>query len=97
MVQILLDAEMNDKINVVIWHDVINNSISRHKSNRLRFLSAPVLLEILDQLENKLRAPMYCQRDRTPNIVRELEKQSFNVLHVEKAFISIRKKTIKIL
>ena len=89
--QNLLDVEMKDKNNVTILHDVINNSISRHKSDEFRSLPVPELLATLNQLENRLRALVYYQRDRTSNIVEEMKKQSISVLHVEKDFVSSRK------
>ena len=48
-------------------------------------------LAILKQLKNRLRALVYCQRDRPPNIAKELKKQSITVLDVEKDFASSRK------
>ena len=33
IVQNLLDNDHKDKENIVIWHDVLNNSLSRHDSN----------------------------------------------------------------
>ena len=56
----LLDVELKDENNVVIWHDVINNSISRQKSNELLYPSTSELLAILKPLKNKIRAPVYC-------------------------------------
>ena len=85
--QNLLDVELKDKNNVVIWHDVISNSISKDKSNGFRSLSVPELMAIPNQLENKFRLLVYCQRNRTLNFSQELEKQSFTVLHVEKDFV----------
>ena len=39
IVQNLLSKDLKDKNNIVIWHDVINNSISRHHSNNFCALS----------------------------------------------------------
>ena len=66
-VQNLLSVEVIGKNNVVVWHDVIKNNFSGHKSSRFRSLSVPELLAILNQLENRLRALVYSQRGRTPN------------------------------
>ena len=91
VVQKLLATELKDKKEVVIWHDVLNNSISRHKSNGFRPLSVPELLEVLKSLENRLRALVYCQRDRTPDIFEHLKVQSIKVFHIERDFVSKRK------
>ena len=61
------------------------------KRNGFRSLSVPESLAILKQLDNKLTVLVFCQWYRTTNIVEELEKQSFTVLHVEKDFLSSRK------
>ena len=87
-----MNSELKHKNNVVFWHDFLKISKSRHKINRFRSLAVPYLLAILKQLENRLRALVYCQRDRTPNLDEELEKQSITVLHVgKKYFVSSRK------
>ena len=89
--QNLLDVELKDKNNFTIWHDVINNSFSRHKRDGFRSFPVPELLATLNQLEDRLRALVYYQRDRTSNIVEEMKKQNISVLHVEKDFVLSRK------
>ena len=59
--QNLLQKDFAGKTENVIWHDVLNNSLSKHKSNNFRALSVSELLEILESLENKLRALVYWQ------------------------------------
>ena len=84
----LFEKEVKDNTKAVTWQDVINFSISRLKSNVFRSFSIPELLE-LKQLENRLRALVYSQRDQTLYVVEELKKkQSIIVLHVEKDFVS---------
>ena len=89
--QYLLDNELKDKNNVVIWQEVKLISVSRHKSNGFRSLPVLEWLAILKQLENGLRALVHCRQDRLPNIFEELKKQSTTALHVEKDFVSSRK------
>ena len=60
IVQNLLSKDLSDKRDIVIWHDVLNNSISKHESNNYRPLTVPQLVEILKSIENKLRALVYC-------------------------------------
>ena len=95
IVQNLLSKELSDKTDIVIWHDVLNNSISKHESNNFRPLTVPQLLEILKFFENKLRALVYCQRFRTPNILpnlKEIEKTTnIKVFSIVDDFISTRK------
>ena len=75
----------------MIWHDVLNNSLSKHKSNNFRALSVSQLLDILRSLENKLRALVYCHRIRTPDISDILKTQSIPVFRIETDFFSTRK------
>ena len=47
IVQNLLSKDMKDEKDIVFWHDVLNNSISRHGSNNFRALSVSELIENL--------------------------------------------------
>ena len=38
VVQNLLQKDFAEKIEIVTWHDVLNNSLSKHKSNNFRAL-----------------------------------------------------------
>ena len=93
--QNLLSKDLAEKTNIIIWHDVLNNSISKHESNNYRALTVPQLLDILKSFENKLRALVYCHRFRTLNILpnlKEIEKSTNNkVFSIVDDFISTRK------
>ena len=54
VVQNLLSKDLKDKKDIVIWHDVLNNSISKHDSNNFRALSVFDLIETLKNLQDKL-------------------------------------------
>ena len=94
-VQNLLSKDLPEKTDIVIWHDVLNNSISKHESNNFRPLTVSQLLDIVKTFENKLRALVYCHRFRTPNILlnlKEIEKTTnIKVFSVVDDFISTRK------
>ena len=95
VVQNLLSKDLSDKRDIIIWHDVLNNSISKHESNHYRALTVAQLLEILKSIENKLRALVYCHRFQTPNILpdlKEIEQTTNNkVFSIVDDFISTRK------
>ena len=86
IVQNLLLKDFAEKNEIVIWHDVLNNSLSKHKSNNFRALFVSELLDILRSLENKLRALVYCHRLRTPDISDILKTQSIPVFRIEFLF-----------
>ena len=79
----------------VFWHDVTNNSISRHKNNGFWSLSVLELITILKTLRKTLRALVYNQRDRTPNFVEEMKKENNTVLHVKRILFHLESKKIK--
>ena len=95
IVQNLLSKDLKEKNNIVIWHDVLNNSISRHESNNFQALTASQLIDELKGLQNKLSALVYCQRHRTPNIFEDLNvlktDHNIEVFSIVEDFISSKK------
>ena len=91
IVQNLIEKDFESENELIIWHDVINNSISKHKSNFFRALSVPDLVNVLKSYQNRIRALVYCQRHRTPDIFLQLKETNILVLNIEKDFISQRK------
>ena len=91
----MLSKDLAEKSDIIIWHDVLNNSISKQESNIYRALTIPQLLEILKSIENKLRALVYCHRFRTPNIYQTLKEieisTNIKVFSIVEDFISTRK------
>ena len=91
----MLSKDLKDKNNIVIWHDVLNNSISRHHSNNFCALSVSELIEILKSIQKKLSALVYCHRFRTPEIFEQLKALetdlNINVFNIVKDFISPKK------
>ena len=90
--QNLLSKDLKEKNNVVTWHDVINNSISRHDSNNFNALSVPDLIEVLEGLQDRLSSLVYCHRFRTPYIFDALNvletDLTIKVFNVVRDFIS---------
>ena len=91
VVQKLIEKDFKDEKDLIIWHEVINNSICRHKSNSYRALSVSDLVDVLNSYQNRIRALVYCQRDRTPDIFTELQETDILVLNIAKDLISLRK------
>ena len=59
-------APLAEKRQVVVWHDIINNSFNSHRTNNFRACTAEELTEILKTLTN-ISAVVYCQRNGTPD------------------------------
>ena len=91
VVQNLIEKDFKDEKELIIWHDVINNSICKHKSNFYRALSVIDLVNVLKSYQHRIRALVYCQRNRTPDIFLQLKETNILVLSIEKDFISLRK------
>ena len=91
VLQNLLETDLKGKTDIVIWHDVINNSLSKHKSNRNKPPKVPELLKVLEALKDKVSALVYCHRYHTPDIFDILSQQSIPVLNIVRDFTSDRK------
>ena len=91
LVQNLIEKGFKNENEVLIWHDVINNSICRHKSKFYCALSMSDLVEVLKSYQNRIRAVVYCQRNGTPDIFWQWKETNIPVFSIEKDFISLRK------
>ena len=77
--------------NFIIWHDVKNNSLSKHRSNNGNSLIPGSLNEILKEYKNKISAIIYVHRQKTPNIYGRLVQTGILTNGVTKQIISKRK------
>ena len=89
LASLLCRAPLAEKRQVVVWHDIINNSINSHRTNNYRACTAEALTEILKTLTN-ISAIVYCQRNGTPYIRNQLI--SSGILVIPKCLISKRKR-----
>ena len=75
---------------IIIWHDVINISLTPHSSNYHNPLSPQALVHTLSALPCDIVAIVYCQQNGCPDVFHLLQ-QSFLVLHPVKHLLSHRK------
>ena len=73
------------------WYDVKNESFCEHKSKFYHALLVLDLVNVLKSYQNRTRAHVYCQRNRTPDIFLRLKEINILVLSFEKGFNSLRK------
>ena len=78
------------RLQIIIWHDVNNNSLTPHSSNYHNPLSPKALFHTLSDLPCDIVAIVYCQRTGSPDVF-YLIRQSFLVLHPVKHLLSHRK------
>ena len=90
-IQYYLHHFLSNRKDLVIWHDAINNSISKHRSNNNRSLSTDQLKSLLLRYKENITAIVYCRRNVTNNIEKELKKTGILVLNIVEDFISKRK------
>ena len=88
-VQFILKNFFPYRKDLVIWHDVLNNSISEHINNFIS-LSSQKLVQTLNQYSVSVKALVYCRRVGTKDIYRYL-KVNFLTLNILKDIISKRK------
>ena len=90
-IQYFLHHYLFHRNNPVIWHDAINKSISRHRSNNNRELSSEQFVNLLLRYRTKICAIVYCRRNGTEDMEEILISIGILVLNVVKDFISKRK------
>ena len=77
---------------MVVWHDLINNTISRHRSNNYQPCSMRQLISFLRTNKDGFSAIVYCRRIGRGDIFQELLKSEVLVLSETKHLISKRKR-----
>ena len=89
--QFQLSHFLRDKKRLVIWHDVVNNSISRHRSNNNKPLTPSQLIAVLEEYQDRIEAIVYCPREGTPDIYDQLTRSTQVTIHIVKDIVSKRK------
>ena len=91
--EFLLRGKLGKKNQIVIWHDVLNNSVTPHSSNNGQPLTTGGLITRLKSLKN-LAAVVYCSRYLAPDIYEDLRRAGLVVISVTRNLISKRKQSI---
>lgn len=93
--QYYLRGELAQEKDIVIWHDLLNNSISKHSSNNFRAQSITDLKITLARYKDQISAVVVCQRKyrgvTTPNLYKPLKETGILTLGVLRDLISNRK------
>lgn len=76
--------------NIIIWHDIINNSLTPHNTNKNRPCSIPELIEIILQYKNRISGIVYCQRTGAPNILQQLKETEIPIIDAKTKLISTK-------
>ena len=89
--QNLLKKRFLESKKIIIWHDVVSNSISKHRSNRDSPCEIDELLEILNGPKQNIEAILYCRRLGSPNLFQQLKETGILILDVKRRLTSTRK------
>lgn len=91
-VQFQIGKFLARRSDVILWHDVINNSITAHESNEFNPLPVDELIKLLIRYKRNFLAIVYIQREGTPNIIQALKTTGILVVDVINKVISKRKR-----
>ena len=80
-----------DKKRLVIWHNVVNNSLSRHRSNNNKPLIASQRIAVLEEYQERVEAIVYCPREGNPDIYDQLKRCILITILIVKDIVSKRK------
>ena len=75
---------LRHRADIVTWHDLINNTLSSHRSNNYNAGSVQQLLHILARHRHRIATIVYIQREKTPYVFRQLCSSSILILPVGK-------------
>ena len=78
-------------VDVILWHDLINNSITAHANNNNCPISLEKLLQIIKSIDNRIKAIIYCQRHGTSNIYNRLKDLPVVIVDIIKDILPRRK------
>ena len=84
-------SKISKKEKFNIWHDAVNNSLSRHPSNFNTRLTPKQLQRILIHYKHCISAIVYCKRSGTPDVFQKLCETGILTLNVKKSILSKRK------
>ena len=75
---------LQHRADIVIWHNLINNTLSIHRSNNYNACSVQQLLHILARHRHRIAAIVYIQREKTPYVFQQLCSSGILILPVGK-------------
>ena len=80
-----------DKKRLVIWHEVVNTSLSRHRTNNNKPLTTSQLIAVPEKYQELIESIVYCPREGTPDIYDQLKRSTLVTIYIVKDNVSRRK------
>ena len=85
--RLLEDSPLKEK-KVVVWHDVVNNNISSHRTNNYRPAGVEELTNYLKSKKQQILAIVYCRREGTPDLLSQLLGTGVLIIPATKRLLS---------
>ena len=82
---------------IILWHDLINNTVAPHHSNSWKPCSVELLLSILHGLRHRIAAIVYTKRTNTTDILKRLRTLDILIILVKKLLSPRNRKNNRIL
>ena len=89
---VLLEQQPLASKQIIIWHDVLNNSISSHSTNNYMPCPLDELLAYLQSKRRQISGIVYCRRTGAPDIFEDLRNTEIIVVKTTDSLISRRKR-----
>jgi hypothetical protein len=87
IIQNILNNNWLSKKKLIIWHDIISNSITKHYINRNKALTTKQLIEILTNYKENIEGIVYTQLEGTPNILEDLRATGIITIDIKKQLL----------
>ena len=88
--RVLLELQPLATKQIIIWHDVLNNSISSHRTNNYTPCPLDELLAYLQSKRRQINGIVYCRRTGTRDIFEDLRRTEIIVIKTTGSLISRR-------
>ena len=69
---------------IILWHDVLNNSLSKHRTNANTLYPLDDLISYLQSKRHRFKAIIYCRRTRTTDIFDSLMRTGILIVPTTK-------------
>ena len=76
---------------MVMWHDVVNNTITSHRTNKYRPACVEDLTNYLKSKRQQILSIVYCRREETPGLFNQLLGTGLLINPATKRLLSKRK------
>ena len=90
--RVLLELQPLASKQITIWHDVLNNSISSHRTNNYTPCPLDELLAYLQSKRRQISGIVYCRRTGTPDVFEDLRKTEIIVMKTTGSLVPRRKR-----